>query len=640
MVAGGGTLPVSGRRSSREKPGERDAGDPRSIYYDTPQDKIRALEQFITKVEASLRKAEERADRAEAHAGGASNERLAELEVSLESAKKTGDMKQEKLSRLHRGVVDIYLEVRAKELGAATGSEEDGISMQVSPKKESAFEKPAPGEGLDKEQIGLLAKDPFTVLEFLRASLRILLSDRRRYEAELEKTIERRDANFLERQRGLQRDLDQANTRMEEELAENRRLQRRLAEAERQRQEVLDSGVDALAELREENSQLQEKLRIAEEETAMLNNWNSENMRHIQVQDDKLQKIPMMEAQLNTMATKNKAEQQKIVRSQKKKMQSLEKELGRSLKLEADNSRLEEMVQILQRENIALRKARNEPQLERLELKSKRMEEAGLRKSKEIDKLQDAVKKLTLKLEKKEEDLVQMSKEYSRVYDALKKQMGKDERSSEAGGGGDEQLQRHPYVAEVLRKKLQEREEDVQRLNVKLRGFLIIEKKMVIQQKSFQDERERYEAELSEWRIKLTKAEERIDRLQRSQSNPGFFRGGSTDGAGDTLAGVEGAGLESTGDSSVLARPRSSVSLRPQSATPDGRRTVQPGVLPSASMGNLSTSSAARPSSSITGRRLPASQTSMGTSNAMSVGELLPQSRRPTSAPRMRPGFT
>lgn len=271
------------------------------------------------------------------------------------------------------------------------------------------------------------------------------------------------------------------------------------------------------------------------------------------------------------------------------------------------------------------------------------MEEAGQRKQKEIEKLQDAVKKLTLKLEKKEEDLGQMTKEYTRVYEALKKQMGKDERGAELGGAGaDEQLQRHPYVAEVLRKKLQEREEDLARLNVKLRHFLIIEKKMAIQQKSFQDERERYESELSEWRIKLTKSEERVERLQRTISAPGFRGGlGFADSDSTTLlpGQAEVALLgQSAGDASMAARPRGSIA-RPASAgvLADGRRLL-PGAQASAGARGMNPgASISRPSSSITGRTLPASQTGMGTSSMLQVGELLPASRRPSSAPRMRP---
>lgn len=645
MVAG-----KDGRPGSGEKVAEKEQQDPRDVSYDTPEEKVRALEQYLTKVEEKLRKAEEQrppgtAALGESQAGDARNsgeERVNELEALLETTKKTGEAKQEKVTRLHRSIVDIYLEVRAQELGGpGTGN-----------RKETPFEKPPPvGEGLDKEQMGLLAKDPHTVLEFLRASLRILLADRRRYEVELQKTIERSESSFLQRLQSLQKELDEANEKAQEEMQEVGRLQRRLAETARQRQEVLDSGEESLAQLREENSRLQERLRAADEETAMLNNWNSENMRHIQVQDEKLQKIPQMEAQLNSMAQKNRAEQQKIVRSQKKKMLSLEKDLDRTLKLEADNDQLKEYVQMLQRETASLRKARNEPQMERLELKTKRLEEASQRKQKENEKLQDAVKKLTLKLEKKEEDLSQMSKEYARVYEALKKQMmAKDERGGGDLGGADsaEQLGRQPYVAEVLRKKVQEREEDIQRLNVKLRHFLIIEKKMAIQQKSFQDERERYEAELSDWRIKLTNAEDRHERLQRTLSAApsysrsggglGFSAGGglgSTEGAGGagdtTLSppGGEGEGMPALGESGGEAlshnhRSTRAGSLRPQSATSEGRQQ-------GATNG--------RPSSSITGRRLPASQTAMGASNSMSVGELLPASRRPSSAPRARPAY-
>merc|ERR1712078_209457 len=146
-------------------------------------------------------------------------------------------------------------------------------------------------------------------------------------------------------------------------------------------------------------------------------------------------------------------------------------------------------------------------------------QEALLReRQSKIRSLEDQLTKLKLKLEKKEDEVQQCTKEYGRAYAALKKHMSeeKDETLAAADGVQSGSQKKGAYINEILRKKLQEKEEELQRLNGKFKHFLVVEKKMAIQKQAFEDERQRYEEEIDSYRLKLTSANERVDKLRRA----------------------------------------------------------------------------------------------------------------------------
>merc|ERR1711937_881892 len=122
------------------------------------------------------------------------------------------------------------------------------------------------------------------------------------------------------------------------------------------------------------------------------------------------------------------------------------------------------------------------------------------------------------------DEVQQCTKEYGRAYAALKKHMSeeKDETLAAADGVRSGSRKKGPYINEILRKKLQEKEEELQRLNGKFKHFLVVEKEMAIQKHAFEEERQRYEEEIDGYRIKLTSANVKVDKLRRAsmQSQP------------------------------------------------------------------------------------------------------------------------
>jgi len=155
----------------------------------------------------------------------------------------------------------------------------------------------------------------------------------------------------------------------------------------------------------------------------------------------------------------------------------------------------------------------------------KKMEALLRERQSKIRSLEDQLTKLRLKLEKKEDQVQQCTKEYGRAYAALKKHMSeeKDETLAAADGMQGGSQKKGPYINEILRKKLQEKEEELQRLNGKFKHFLVVEKKMAIQKQAFEEERQRYEEEIDGYRLKLTSANEKVDKLRRASmtSQPG-----------------------------------------------------------------------------------------------------------------------
>lgn len=474
-----------------------------------PQEKIRQLEKRERLLEAKLQQlSREQVSGPPDLEDAAGDEQIRLLEaeiVELEELCFQSEQKAERYARAQGAIVDLYLEVRSRVAGKG---------------KALAERADVEGQGEMEDRDTLLQKDSVLLVESMTSTLRQLFAFRKRHEAELEKTVQRNHASFEGRLNCQQQELDGARRELQAKQQERAKLEQRINEMEKTRFEETQKSSAVLQELREKNASLQEKVKFAQEETTMLNGWNTENMRHIQEQDEKLQKVPQLKKQMQGIVQKVKADHERLRKRQFSKLRSYEKELADMQKTEQKNEKLRSELQELKTEVGALKLDSKHATLIALQEEVKNQEALLRERQSKIRSLEDQLTKLKLKLEKKEDEVQQCTKEYGRAYAALKKHMSeeKDETLAAVDGGQGGSQKKGPYINEILRKKLQEKEEELQRLNGKFKHFLVVEKKMAIQKHAFQEERQRYEEEVDGYRLKLTKANEKVDKLRRASA--------------------------------------------------------------------------------------------------------------------------
>jgi len=472
-----------------------------------PQEKIRQLEKRERLLEAKLKQlTREQPSGASDLEDTASDEQIRTLEAEiaeLEEQCHQSEQKADRFARAQGAIVDLYLEVRSRVAG----------------KGKSVSERAdVEGQGEEEHRDALLNKDSVLLVESMTSTLRQLFAFRKRHEAELEKTAQRNHASFEERLTTQQQELNAVREELQAKQKERTMLQRKVEAMERTRLQETNKNSSMLEELREKNASLQEKVKFAQEETTMLNGWNTDNMRHIQDQDEKLQKVPQLEKQMQGIVQKVKKSKEVMRRRQFSKLRSYEKELADMQKTEQKNEKLRGELQELKDEVASLKVDSKHSTLTTLQEEVKKQEVLLRERQSKIRSLEDQLTKLRLKLQKKEDEVLHCTKEYGRAYAALKKHMSeeKDETLAAADGVQSGSQKKGPYINEILRKKLQEKEEELQRLNGKFKHFLVVEKKMAIQKHAFEEERGRYEEEIDGYRLKLTSANERVDKLRRA----------------------------------------------------------------------------------------------------------------------------
>lgn len=501
-----------------EKPGKLGkgkAGAAHAAQESDPQEKIRQLEKRERLLESKLRQLSREqvlSSPPDFEDDTTSDEQLRSLEAQiadLEDRCQQSEQKADRFARAQGAIVDLYLEVRSRVAGKG---------------KALAERADVEGQGEEETKDALLQKDSVLLVESMTSTLRQLFAFRKRHEAELEKTAQRNHASFEDRLASQQQELNTVRAALQAKQQERAMLQRKVEEAERVRLQESQKSNTTLEQLRDKNSNLQEKVKFAQEETTMLNSWNTDNMRHIQDQDEKLQKVPQLEKQLQGIVQKAKLDHERMRKRQCSKLRGYEKELEDMKRTEQKNEKLKMELQALKDEVNGLKLDSKHGTLVTLQEEVKKMEALLRERQSKIRTLEDQLTKLRLKLEKKEDEVQQCTKEYGRAYAALKKHMSeeKDETLATADGVQGGSQKKGPYINEILRKKLQEKEEELQRLNGKFKHFLVVEKKMAIQKHAFEEERQRYEEEIDGYRIKLTSANGKVDKLRRAsmQSQP------------------------------------------------------------------------------------------------------------------------
>uniref|UniRef100_A0A0G4FTE8 Uncharacterized protein n=1 Tax=Chromera velia CCMP2878 TaxID=1169474 RepID=A0A0G4FTE8_9ALVE len=422
-------------------------------------------------------------------------ERLSNENSAHIREKRAADARELQAKRWQKVVVDLLLEIRCR-----------------------TWEAPEPFDA-EKARKELSEKNTLVVLDYVRASVRLLLTDKEDRERELLDEVRSRD--LMRKNEMEQLALELHNVKQQKEDAQNAvlELSERVKETEELKDEVVRSQKRIVTEMQAKITKLETQLKEKEQEVGMLTDGNRENAKRIIAQDKQLERIPQLEQQ---MVVNDKRAQTALRRTQtlnSREVASLQMQLVRVQDLQTTNDLLREDKDNLVSQLASLRNCYGVSRVREAEEKCCRMEQLKERKERECDTSESTLKRTKQRLEMNKEELNKAKIALRKAWEEIKSL--KRDAMRKSGGKGDADAEKAQATARslfvnLLQKRLLERDREITDLNKKLRTFLVVEKKGALQLRAFEEERKRHEGEVEDYRRKLTEAEDKLELLART----------------------------------------------------------------------------------------------------------------------------
>jgi len=488
----------------------------------------------------------------------ASNRKDADGDGDAHELKRQPQVYIERYQRLARNIIDLFLEIKQR-------------SKALKPSE--SVKTP------EQEHQSVKHKDPVVVLDYVRTAVRLLLADMEAHQQELRKRTTATEADLIQKVDELTEKTELLEKSEAAAVRKAEAMEVKLAQAEADVAKSLEENTKRMQHSEEEKKELQAQLQVLKDEAQMLNNWNSDNLRKLQDQQTQLEKFEQIKTKMALQQQKQQAQQQRVAKAQIRKMEAHEKGLHRIGDVEAQNHALSLQVTSLKEKLKALLNDKRYRENEDLQKTVQKLQERVQNHEATLRGKDEKIKRLTLQFEELKKNHQVTKQEHNRVYMELKKATT-EQATTQAAGPDVAPVNAH--LVEKWKEKLANREEEIGRLNQKMRNFLILEKKMDIQKRAFAEERSRYEFELNEWRTKLTQANEKIDRLGRVAPTPAMHL------------------RDATMTGQVVDAPDSTMH-----STGNARMSMTQSMQRSTSVGTIRVN---RPRSAVTGRELPKSQ--------------------------------
>ena len=122
------------------------------------------------------------------------------------------------------------------------------------------------------------------------------------------------------------------------------------------------------------------------------------------------------------------------------------------------------------------------------------------RRGKEVRSLDETVRRLELKLEARERASASLQREYDRLYAQFKAARNEPQAAQPAATTPPE-----THIEAQLRYKIREKDEEIERLQRRLKAAMVAEKKGQLERAEFAAERDRHAFDLDDWRARATR---------------------------------------------------------------------------------------------------------------------------------------
>ncbi|CEM30588.1 unnamed protein product [Vitrella brassicaformis CCMP3155] len=568
------------------------------------------------------------------------HEKLQAEYSTIEHAHKTSEHKVDRYGKLQKVIVDLYLELRSR-----------------------TWEGPKALD-VEKDRLALMVKDPVVVLDYIRAGIRILLADAARTQEQIQREMQQQGASLRLHAQQMEEQFHNMTDERAAALNDVQALSERVDELEREKERTHTAHQKVLEDIDKERCEFKDKIREYKDEINLLNTWNAEHAKKLKEQESQLDRIPHLEQQVASLQRKHLVEVHQLQTYHARENILAQKEIGKIAGIEAENTQLQKRFKHLRQELHSAKHNLTQRRHSEAEARCRRLEEALTRRSKDLQTSEQALRKSLLKLERRDRQLEQMKQEYTKLLDEFKKLRAAqplggekaktlayststpDLKASGEEGAGVGGAGQQPFLATVLKRKLLDREQEIVNLNRKLRNFLVIEKKAAIQSKVFEDERHRMEQMIDDYRTQLTESEEKVAKLHQSLSKSASaaqLHTATKDMSPFDAAEDDTHTLSSAAPPHTPARhTKSHVSLSlpgEEMTTTAGRGPPQMASRAGSGGGDGSGSVSGkrgRPTSAVTGKRLPLGHAT-GATSTLVVGSMLGSSAVAGSRPPTRP---
>merc|ERR1719235_2791202 len=446
-----------------------------------------------------------------------------------------------------------------------------------------------------------LQRQPISILlEQTRTAVRLLVDQKQRQVQAAKDREEEKEKNLLKHLHDLTRQVDDLKESRDEALADLQAWQGKLENSLQDKSNNAEQQQKQSLELQEQLKTANDKIANMEKETKLLYSSTSEFVRRINEQELQLKKAATLEMQMEKREKLHKKGLEACEKQQHAKIDEYERELMRSGDVQLVNEKLQGRIDQLEKQCAQLRRL---PALRKADELAKQLATASAiseRRGKEVRRLEETVRRLELKLDARERASASLQREYDRLYAQFKAARNEPQAAQPTATTPNE-----THIEAQLRHKLKEKNEEIERLQKRLKALMVAEKKGQLERAEFSAERERHALDLDEYRQRATRLQMDTEAAEQRA----------------TMAEQKLDRAERLGER-ALAESRSALTL--STAAPMSSYAT----LPSAgSAANLLR--APRPTSALTGRELPAKD-ALGARSAVRVGELV----RPQSAKR------
>uniref|UniRef100_A0A7S1KTZ9 Uncharacterized protein n=1 Tax=Percolomonas cosmopolitus TaxID=63605 RepID=A0A7S1KTZ9_9EUKA len=405
--------------------------------------------------------------------------------VTQRRANKEMEKKVSRVDEVESAIIKLYLEMKDR----STEVTEDNYEQLRMIEEQKHIQK-------------LKSENPLIVLDKLKATLRNLISFKEDYENELKDQIHRKMTDAEVKLKETKQRCRQLETEKEEYKINAARAIQEKNEALESKREIIDESNIRMRRLQKDNERLIDEIKKGEQIINDLNQKLDNRDKILRHREIQLMRITQLESQIQKTKLKHQFDQNKVKSEMFKSRQSYERQLSHFNKIKAEKKDLEDALQKMAAKVQSLMKDANRTRVIDLEKKEDvQMRSLEKLEKENVDYKQDN-KKMKIQIENLKKDNKKMKEEYEKIFMAALNEKKKKQTDHQRAVKQEivlharENAQKSPHITEYYKKRLKEKEKEVEELTKRVRRMILSEHRGSIMEKNFELERTRLQSEV------------------------------------------------------------------------------------------------------------------------------------------------
>lgn len=405
--------------------------------------------------------------------------------ISQRRANKEMEKKVSRVDEVENAIVKLYLEMKDRST-EVTQDNYDTVKILEE----------------QKQMQELKNQNPLIVLDKLKANLRNLIAFKEDYENELKDQIHRKMTDAEVKLKELKQKLRNLEAEKEEYKINAARAIQERNEALEAKREIIDESNIRMRRLQKDNDRLVDEIKKGEQIISDINqklDTRDKILRHREIQ---LMRITQLESQIQKTKLKNQFDQNKVKSEMFKSKESYERQLSHFNKIKAEKKDLEDALQKMSAKVQSLMRDANRTRVIELEQSEQQLERTMTTLKEENEELLQENKKLKVNIENLKNESKHIKEEYEKIFLAAVTEKKKKKTEEQNAIKQDillnarENAQQSPHITEYYKKRLKEKEKEVEELTKRVRRMILSEHRGSIMEKNFELERTRLQNEV------------------------------------------------------------------------------------------------------------------------------------------------